>query len=160
VSRTLSCAHWAYIRITTGSCSASAPTWPKSTGSHRSKICARRSRRSNSSLRPATAWLERGNVDISKADFVEVPLASMFAALTSKCVSAITLYVNAHYDDLLPMISTFSGLPTETLAKMPKPVVPTTMRSVILQPVIDSAVHFKAIAAPFKAQDVILPGAP
>jgi hypothetical protein len=107
-----------------------------------------------------TACLERGNVDISKADFVELPLASMFAALTSKRVSAITLYVNAHYDDLLPMISTFSGLPTETLAKMPKPVVPTAMRSVILQPVIDSAVHFKAIAAPFKAQDVILPGAP
>jgi NitT/TauT family transport system substrate-binding protein len=164
------------------------------------------------------AWLERGKVDVTKVDFVEVPLASMITALGAKRVSAITLYdpflssalaqgnkaianpydyiaptflatawfvstswaaehrdaaltfakvmeqttpyVNAHYDDLLPMISTFSGLPTETLSKMPHPVVPTSIRSTVLQPVIDSAVHFKAIESTFKAQDVILPGAP
>jgi len=83
------------------------------------------------------------------------------AALTfARVLEQVTPYVSAHYDDLLPMISKFTGVSVENLAKMPKGVVPTSMRAAMLQPVIDSAVHFKAIAERFKAQDVILPGAP
>lgn len=164
------------------------------------------------------AWLERGNVDSTKVNFIEVPPAAAINALNTNRVAAVVLYdpylgaalaqgakmitkpydfiaptflisawfvsnqwaathrdaavafarvmeqvtpyVNTHYEDLLPMISKVTGVSVENLAKMPKAIVPTSMRSVVLQPVIDAAVHFKAIAVPFKAQDIILPGAP
>lgn len=164
------------------------------------------------------AWIERGNVDPSKVNFIELPPASAFNALNANRVAAIILYdpylgaalaqgakaiakpydfiaptflisawfvsnqwaaqhrdaalafdkvleqvtpyINTHYDDLLPMISKFTGVSVENLAKLPKAIVPTSMRSVVLQPVIDAAVHFKAIPTAFKAQDIIFPGAP
>lgn len=163
-------------------------------------------------------WIERGNVDPSKINFIEISPAAAITTLTANRVAAVILYdpylgaalaqgakviakpydfiaptflisawfvsnqwatehrdaalafarvleqvtpyINGHYDDLLPMISKITSVSVENLAKMPKAIVPTSMRSVALQPVIDAAVHFKAIPAPFKAQDIIFPGAP
>jgi NitT/TauT family transport system substrate-binding protein len=163
-------------------------------------------------------WIERGNVDPSRVNFIELPPAAALNALNANRVAAIILYdpylgaalaqgakviakpydfiaptflisawfvsnqwaaehrdaalafakvleqvtpyINTHYDDLLPMISKVTGVSVENLATLPKAIVPTSMRSVVLQPVIDAAVHFKAISTPFKAQDIIFPGAP
>jgi NitT/TauT family transport system substrate-binding protein len=164
------------------------------------------------------AWLEHGNVDPAKVNFVEVPPAGAIGALNTNRVASITLYdpflgaaiaqgakviatpydfiapnflisawfvsnqwaadhrdaaltfarviegatpyVSAHYDELLPMISKYTGVSVENLAKVPKSFVPTSLRAAMLQPVINSAVHFKAIATQFKAQDLIWPGSP
>jgi ABC-type nitrate/sulfonate/bicarbonate transport system substrate-binding protein len=78
----------------------------------------------------------------------------------ARVLEQVSPYVNTHYDDLLPMISKITSVSVENLVKLPKAFVPASMRSVVLQPVIDAAVHFKAIPAPFKAQDIIFPGAP
>jgi NitT/TauT family transport system substrate-binding protein len=83
------------------------------------------------------------------------------AALSfARVLEQVTPYVSAHYDELLPLISKSIGVSVETLAKTPKSVVGTSLRPAQVQPVIDAAVHFKAIPAAFKAQDIILPAAP
>jgi NitT/TauT family transport system substrate-binding protein len=161
-------------------------------------------------------WLERGSVDPSKVNFIEVPPAGAMAALSANRVAAIILYdpylgaalaqgakviakpydfiaptflisawfvstqwatehrdaalafakvleqvspyINTHYNDLLPMISKITSVSVDNLAKLPVAIVPTSMSPQMLQPVIDAAVHFKAIPTAFKAQDIIFTG--
>lgn len=164
------------------------------------------------------AWLQHGNVDPSKVNFVEVAPAASLAALEAGRIAAVILYdpflgaalsrgakviatpydfiaptylisgwfvsnswaathrsaastfarvldgitpyISTHYDDLLPMISSYTKVSVEDLAKLPKGVVPTSLRPELLQPVIDAAYEFRLIAAPFKAREIISPAAP
>jgi NitT/TauT family transport system substrate-binding protein len=78
----------------------------------------------------------------------------------ARVLEQVTPYVSAHYTELLPMVSKAIGVPLETLEKTPKSVVATSLRAAQVQPVIDTAVRFKAIAAPFKAQEIMLSGLP
>lgn len=78
----------------------------------------------------------------------------------ARVLEQVTPYVSAHYDELLPLVSKNIGVSVETLAKTPKSIVGTSLRPDQVQPVIDTAVHFKAIPTAFKAQEVMLPAAP
>lgn len=69
-------------------------------------------------------------------------------------------YVDAHYDDLIPLIATFSKLPPETLHKMVKVNVPPGLTPGALQAVVDAAAKAHEIPASFKAAELILPGVP
>lgn len=78
----------------------------------------------------------------------------------ARVLEQVTPYVSAHYSELLPMVSKAINVPLETLQKTPQSVVATSLRAAQVQPVIDAAVRFKAVAAPFKAQDIMLAAAP
>jgi NitT/TauT family transport system substrate-binding protein len=76
----------------------------------------------------------------------------------ARVLEQVTPYVSAHYAELLPMVSKAIGVPLETLEKTPRSVVATSLRAAQVQPVIDTAARFKAVAATFKAQDIMLSG--
>lgn len=69
-----------------------------------------------------------------------------------------SVYVGAHYDDLLPMVNSFSKIDVDTLRKMPPPRFPAGVRSALIQPVIDTAAKFHELPAAFRAQEMIFPG--
>jgi NitT/TauT family transport system substrate-binding protein len=164
-------------------------------------------------------WIEKNGGDPSKVKFVEIPPATMQAALESKRVDAAAIYepflsaatragtakvfakpydaialsfltgawfglapwisqhrdaaitfarvldqaatyVNAHYDDLVPLLVTVTKLPPETLHNMVKVYVPPKLDPSTLQPVVDVAAKAHEIAASFRAADMVLPGVP
>lgn len=66
-----------------------------------------------------------------------------------------TAYVNAHQQEILPMIAGYTHIPLETLRKMAFPPTPTTLSTAAIQPVIDAAAKYKAIRAAFPAKDLL-----
>jgi NitT/TauT family transport system substrate-binding protein len=89
--------------------------------------------------------------------------ASEHHAAAIKFAQAINLaspYVNRHYDELIPMISAFSKIPVETLAKLPPPSISPSLSRANVQPVIDAAAKYHLIPASFPARDIFVPGAP
>lgn len=79
-----------------------------------------------------------------------------FAALLGQTAQ----YADNHYDELVPLIASYSKLPPETLRKMVKVNVPPTLTAAMLQPVIETAAKYREIPASFRAQEMILPGVP
>ena len=67
-------------------------------------------------------------------------------------------YGNAHYQDLIPMISGFSKIPADVLGKIAYPTVPTSLAPALIQPVIDLAAKYQAIPAGFPARELIFDG--
>lgn len=67
-------------------------------------------------------------------------------------------YVNAHFDDLLPLIASFTKLDVETLRKIPHPRFPPGVIAAQIQPVIDTAAKFKELQTAFPAQEMIFAG--
>ena len=82
------------------------------------------------------------------------PVAKEFASIMSRSGA----YANTHYKELVPMLADFSKIPAPVLAMMLAPEIPPSLTPAMLQPVIDTAAKFGNIPAPFKAQDMILPG--
>lgn len=69
-------------------------------------------------------------------------------------------YTNAHYDQLLPLIASYSKISLDLL-KQSRPIrVPLSLNAALIQPLIDVATQFHEIAAPFRAQDLVLSGVP
>lgn len=69
-------------------------------------------------------------------------------------------YANAHHSEMWPVIAGFTGLDVKTVATMPWETLPTSVRALspaMIQPLIDAAVKYKAIAAEFPAKDMIDP---
>jgi NitT/TauT family transport system substrate-binding protein len=64
-------------------------------------------------------------------------------------------YVNAHQQEILPMIAGYTHIPLETLRKMAFPPNPTTLSTAMIQPVIDAAAKYRAIRATFPAKDLL-----
>lgn len=69
-------------------------------------------------------------------------------------------YTNPHYDALIPLISSFSKIPPETLAKMVHVRVPTTFTAAQVQPVVDLAAKEHEIPNAFHAREMMLAGLP
>ncbi|MGA2395146.1 MAG: ABC transporter substrate-binding protein [Candidatus Lustribacter sp.] len=67
-----------------------------------------------------------------------------------------TAYVNAHQQEILPMIAGYTHIPLETLRKMAFPPTPTTLSTAMIQPVIDAAAKYHAIRAAFPAKDLLI----
>ncbi len=65
-------------------------------------------------------------------------------------------YVNAHYLDLIPMISGFSKLSPDTLRTMTPVFAAPSFDTATMQPVIDAAVKYGWIAKTFDARTMIL----
>ena len=65
-------------------------------------------------------------------------------------------YVNAHYADLIPMISSFSKLSPETLKTMTPVFAAPSFDPATMQPVIDAAVKYGEIAKTFDARTMLL----
>jgi NitT/TauT family transport system substrate-binding protein len=83
------------------------------------------------------------------------------AAITfARVLDQASQYVNGHYDELTPLIASFTKLTPETLHNMVKLYTPPGLKAADLQPVIDVAARAKEIPAPFQAADLILPGVP
>ncbi len=71
-----------------------------------------------------------------------------------------TLYTNTHYAEVLPLISSYTKLPLETLRTMHQIKGGTTLVAEDVQPMIDAAAKYHAIPNVFPARDMLLPGAP
>lgn len=67
-------------------------------------------------------------------------------------------YANAHYDDLIPFISTYSKMSADVLKRQSRPQFPGTVTPGSIQRLIDVSARYKEIPASFRAQDVILSG--
>jgi NitT/TauT family transport system substrate-binding protein len=66
-------------------------------------------------------------------------------------------YSNAHHDELLPMVSSFSHIPLEVLQHETYAPVPSNgLDPALIQPVIDAAAKYHAIPRSFPAKDFIL----
>lgn len=65
------------------------------------------------------------------------------------------LYVNAHFDDLLPMVTAFTKIDVDTLRKTPHPRFPPALTAGLIQPVIDAAAKYHELSASFRAQEMI-----
>jgi NitT/TauT family transport system substrate-binding protein len=69
-------------------------------------------------------------------------------------------YTNAHYEELIPLIADFSKLSPETLRKTPVVKVFPTLQPPMLQPLLDTAVKYKELSRPVRAQELFFPGVP
>jgi NitT/TauT family transport system substrate-binding protein len=78
----------------------------------------------------------------------------------AKVLDQSSTYVNSHYDELTPLISSFTKLSPETLHNMVKLYTPPGLRAADLQPVIDVSAKAHEIPASFPAAQLILPGVP
>jgi NitT/TauT family transport system substrate-binding protein len=69
-------------------------------------------------------------------------------------------YANAHNSQMWPLIAQFTNVDETTVATMPWETLPTSIRDLdpsMIQPLIDTSVKYKAIAAPFPAKEMIDP---
>jgi NitT/TauT family transport system substrate-binding protein len=64
-------------------------------------------------------------------------------------------YVNAHHDEMEPLLATFTAIPIEVLHKMTRGVYGTTLTASDIQPVVDAAAKYQMIDKPFAAQELI-----
>lgn len=71
-----------------------------------------------------------------------------------------TVYTNAHYDELLPLVSSYTKMSVDALKSTRRVRVATSLQASQIQPVIEAAAKYHEIAAGFPAQEMILPGAP
>jgi NitT/TauT family transport system substrate-binding protein len=70
------------------------------------------------------------------------------------------VYTNDHFEQLLPLISSYSKIPLESLRQSRPIKVPLSLRPAIIQPLLDVANHFHELPGPVRAQDLVLPGVP
>jgi len=64
-------------------------------------------------------------------------------------------YTNAHYRDLIPMISQYSHIPTDALAKMQFATIASSLDPAMIQPVINAAAKYHVIPRAFPAKELI-----
>jgi NitT/TauT family transport system substrate-binding protein len=125
--------------------SASQPIFGEALGTGRFRVGAY----TQSAIAPrwqATAWYARADwIDQHRA------LAQKFVAVMHEA----NLYVNAHPAETLPLIAAYLGVEPEKLAKIHRAAEAEYLDPRSIQPVIDVAAKYKALAAPFPAQELI-----
>lgn len=70
------------------------------------------------------------------------------------------IYTNAHYDELIPFIASFSKMSVDDVRAIRKVYAATSLKAADIQPVIDAAYKYHEIDKVFPAQELILPGVP
>jgi hypothetical protein len=71
-------------------------------------------------------------------------------------------YANANFQQMVPLLAKYSGVDEKAIAAMslsPVATNPSQLDPKMIQPIIDAAVKYKALAATFPAKDVIDPNA-
>lgn len=71
-----------------------------------------------------------------------------------------TIYANAHPDEMIPLISSYTKITPEVLRRMHPPRNAETLNPAWIQPVIDAAAKFGDIPKAFPAKEILLPGVP
>ena len=96
-----------------------------------------------------TAWF-------SNKDFI----ASHLDAVRnfSRAERQAAAYVNEHPEQTVDMLSKFTSIKPEVIAKMTRAQMGTALDPKLLQPVVDVCVRYKAISAPIDAAKMIAPG--
>jgi NitT/TauT family transport system substrate-binding protein len=74
-----------------------------------------------------------------------------------KGLAEATAYAEAHRPEMVPLISKYSGVEAKVVATMPQAPLGTVLDPRLIQPMIDAAVKYKAIAASFPVRDMIDP---
>jgi NitT/TauT family transport system substrate-binding protein len=74
-----------------------------------------------------------------------------------KGLAEATAYAEAHRAEMIPLISKYSGVDPKVIATMPQAPLGTVLDPRLIQPMIDAAVKYKAIAAPFPVRDLFDP---
>lgn len=93
--------------------------------------------------------------------FASLPWAQSHREIVSAFANTInrgTAYVNAHRDEMLPMIAGYTHIPLETLRKMAFPPTPTTISTAMLQPVIDAAAKYQVLRSTFPVKELLFAG--
>jgi len=65
-------------------------------------------------------------------------------------------YVDRHYDELLPLISSFTKMDIDVLRRANRPHFPPTVTPGAIQPLIDVAVKYKEMPTAFRAEEILL----
>jgi NitT/TauT family transport system substrate-binding protein len=71
----------------------------------------------------------------------------------ARAMRASADYVNGHPQQTIEVLSKFTGIEPDVIAKMPRARMGTTLDPRLVQPVIDSSAKYKVIPAPFNARD-------
>ena len=79
---------------------------------------------------------------------------SAVAAFAAVSVRAAA-YANTHGRELIPMISSYSHIPEDTLATMQIVQIASSLDPALIQPVINGAAKYKAIPKAFPAKELI-----
>jgi len=90
--------------------------------------------------------------------FASTAWANEHRDATRRFVAAMhesSVYVNAHFEELFPMISAFTKIDVDMLRKIPRPRFPPALSAALIQPVIDAAAKFHELSAPFRAQEMM-----
>jgi len=125
--------------------SASEPIFDEATGSGRFRVAAY----TQNAIAPrwqATAWYAR-------ADWID-----RHRALVQKFVTVMheaNLYVNAHPAETLPLIAAYLGVDPASIAHIHRAAEAEYLNPRSIQPVIDVAAKYKALPAPFPAEEMI-----
>ena len=72
-----------------------------------------------------------------------------------KGIAESTAYVNAHWTEMFPLLSKYTGLEPSTLAAAKRDVLGTALDASLIQPLIDAAVKYKVIPTRFLATDMV-----
>lgn len=76
-----------------------------------------------------------------------------------KGLSEAATYANANRSKMIPLLVNYSGVEAKVLTDLPAVGVASQLDPRLIQPVIDAAVKYKSITAPFPARDMIDPNA-
>jgi NitT/TauT family transport system substrate-binding protein len=99
---------------------------------------------------------------ISTAYFCSADYAAKNADVLArfrKGLSEAAIYANANRSKMIPLLVAYSGVEAKVLAAMPPVGTANGLEPSLIQPVIDAAVKYKSITAPFLAKDMIDPNA-
>jgi NitT/TauT family transport system substrate-binding protein len=72
-----------------------------------------------------------------------------------RAIHESAVYVNAHHAETVNALAAFTGADPKLVARMPRATAGTVLDPVLVQPVIDAAVKYKAIAAAFDARTMV-----
>lgn len=72
-----------------------------------------------------------------------------------KGIGQSTAYASAHWTEMLPTIAKYTGSDMKVLQATPRDQLSTSLAGPLIQPLIDAAAKYKAIAAAFPARDLI-----
>ena len=76
-----------------------------------------------------------------------------------RVVNEAGAYANDHHEQMIPVLSKFTGIEAKVIAAQPQQLVGTSLDVKLIQPLIDTAATYKAIPSGFDARAMIDPAA-
>lgn len=76
----------------------------------------------------------------------------------ARAMHAASAYVNAHHQQTLDVLASFTGIDPSIIARMPRAAMGLALDPKLVQPAVDLCAKYKVIPAPFDAADFIATG--